>query len=167
MADASDVGRRLGRTERDSQFVRSTLIWLPSEGTPRNDGFYSTPATTFSVPPDVVGLGGAFRSHGRQTARYLRYFIQVSGTWGSGVELEWQIRLDCIATNDFNTVIATGTWGPLSPLDIFTDTLDIHVIAGTRIHTEPVVYSLYVRRTAGTGDAAIRLVTPLELVTAD
>lgn len=144
--------------ERRVKALESRLTQTPSSipavplGAVRDFGFSSL---------DVTSYTDVFRADVYVSAPFLDADMQVSTAYGSGITtVEWQINAQNLSTGSGFTVVASGG-GAHGTQDQVT--VDLRTVLGADVLFKRVRFDVEVKRTGGSGDAAVRLVKPLTL----
>jgi len=150
-SDLMALERRITNLERLRQYRPVAVATVITGGAVRDFGFASLNTTSYA---DV------FRADAYCTAPVLDYDLQISDTYGTSItSIEWQIEATIISDGSFTT-LASGTG---TGTDQFMGQVDILELMGEEVLNKFLRFDIEIKRTGGSGDAAIRPTRPMLL----
>lgn len=144
-----ELERRVTSLEQLRQYRPTAVSVLPTNGTPRDQGFWSEDTTTYL---------DMFRADVYCTAPVLDYDLQTLMSYGTSItSIEWRIEVTDLYDAS-STVVASGS-------DTVTGTqssgyVDLFDTIGEQLFNRFIRLDLEIKRTGGSGDAAVRWTRP-------
>lgn len=143
----SALEARIRTLERAPRYYGQVVTAVPL-GAVRDFGFSSIDSTSYTE---------VFRADAWLTAPVLDYDLQISDAYSTSTPTSIEWRLEVTDEHGTATVVASGTG---TGTDQFAGTVDLADTIGAQLLYRPIRIDIEIKRTGGTGDAAIRQVRP-------
>lgn len=149
-SEINGLKRRIVQLERLQQY-RPTAIPCVEFGTDRDFGYRSTSSTSYT---------NVLRGDTICSAPTLQYSFQVADGWGTSItSIDWKLAAYKYSDESWVTLETGSDVGGTS----FSGLIDIFDALGEDAFNQFIRIHLDVKRTGGSGDAAIRLLHPFLL----